>query len=100
LLASKKDFNVALGLDSALASPELIRHSRPDVLLVDAVDAGFDLKDVSLLQKLVPEAKVVLFAHEFNGQFEVQAIRARVWGGVSRRSHPEVLEKALLSKGG
>jgi len=95
LLASKKDFNIALELDSALANAELVRKSHPDVSLVNAVDPGFDLKDVSLLQKLVPEAKVVLSAHEVNEQFEVQAIRAGAWGGVSRRSHPEVLEKAL-----
>jgi len=95
LLASKRDFNVALELDSALASPDLIRNSRPDVLLVDAVDPGFDLKNVSLLRKLVPEAKVVLFANEVNEQFEVQAIHAGAWGCVSRRSHPDVLEKAL-----
>lgn len=95
LLASRKHFNLALELDSALANAELIRQSHPDVLLIDAADPRFELKDVSLLQKLIPDAKVVLLANEVNEEYETQAIRAGAWGCISRGSHPEVLEKAL-----
>jgi len=95
LLASRKHFNLALELDSALANAELVRKSHPDVLLIDAADPRFNLKDVSLLQKLIPDAKVVLLANEVNEEYETQAIRAGAWGCISRGSHPEVLEKAL-----
>jgi len=95
LLAPKKNLTVALELDGALTNIEMIRKARPDVLLIDAHDPHFDLKDVTQLQQLFPDAKVVLFATDAEEDFEVQAIQAGAWGCVCRKSKPEVLEKAL-----
>lgn len=95
LLASKKEFNVALELDSALDNSELLRKAPPHVLLIDALDPRFDFNNISQLRKLIPNLRIVLFANDVDEEFEIRAVRAGARGCISRRSQPEVLERAL-----
>jgi len=97
-LAAAKNLSVVLDVDSALDSLDLIRQSRPDILILDVLNPTLDLEIVARMAKLFPQLKMLLLSdgsEEHFEHFELQAVRAGAQGCVSKRSDPKVLEEAL-----
>lgn len=95
LLATMKGPEVVLDADSAFESFELIDTLRPRILLIDTVNPVEDLATVRQLRKLYPAANIILLVESADEQFELHAIEAGARGCVSKKSDPQVLEKAL-----
>jgi DNA-binding NarL/FixJ family response regulator len=94
-LTEVKDLCVVLDVASLFNGLELIQECRPDILVIDAVNPASDLEMVSQVAKLFPGTKVLLLSDEAGEEFELRAIKAGAHGSVSKRSEPQVLERAL-----
>ncbi len=95
LLAPTNDLRVVIDVDDALADFELIRKSRPDILIIEILSPTTDLAAVSRLREHIPDTKFLLVSDAADEEFQIRAIRAGAQGCVSKRSEPFVLERAL-----
>lgn len=95
LLAPAGDFCVVMDVDDALADFEVIRKSRPDILIIEVLSPTSELATVSRLREQLPDVKILLISDAADEEFQIRAIRAGAQGCVSKRSDPLVLERAL-----
>jgi two-component system nitrate/nitrite response regulator NarL len=95
LLAQKDSVRVVADTDSAIESFDLIRRSRPEVLLIDCTNPANDLETISKLRILLPETKLVLLIESPNEDFEFRAIKAGARGCIPKEADPQALDRAM-----
>lgn len=99
LLEQQNCLRVVADVDSAVESYEIIRHTKPEVLLVDSMNAAIDLENLGRLRRLFPDLRVLLLIESSNEDFELHAIKAGARGCIPKEADPQVLERALHAVG-
>ncbi len=99
LLAQKNSIRVVADVDNAVESYEIVRRAKPEVLLVDSMNAAADLENLGRVRKLFPDLRVLLLIESPNEDFELHAIKAGARGCLPKEADPQALEKALHAVG-
>ena len=95
LLAGTGAFAVVLELAGAPDPFSAIDKSRPQILIVHAVDPTIGIETVRQLRDFAPDVRVLLLTDDPNEEFSLQALEAGAWGCLSTSDTPQLLVKAL-----
>lgn len=95
LLSQKGSVRVVAEVDNAIESYDVLRKTKPEVVLIDSTHPASDLETLSQLRILLPETNILLLIETPNDDFEFRAVKAGARGCVPKEADPQALERAL-----
>jgi len=95
LLNGTGAFTVVVELSSLHDSLNAVDKSRPQILVVHAVNDMAGTGTVRQLRDLFPDIRVLLLADDPSEEFCLRALEAGAWGSLSTSDNPQLLVKAL-----
>ena len=95
LLAGTGAFDVVMEMGDIPDPLTPVDKSRPEILIVHAVDPALGLGTVRQMRDLLPDVRVLLLTDEPKDEFCLQALEAGAWGCLSTSDTPQLLVKAL-----
>lgn len=95
LLTESQAFAVVIELPNGLDLLTTVEKSRPEILIVHAVDPPASIETARQLRDLLPEIRILILADNPKEEFCMQALEAGAWGCLSTSDSPQLMIKAL-----